>query len=438
MHRVVIVGGGFGGLNAALALRKAPVEVTVIDRRNFHLFQPLLYQVATGALSPGEIASPIRNILHAQKNTRVLLGEMWGLDANAREVILADGERVGYDSLIVAAGTVDFYFGHDDWKKNAPGLKSIEDATEIRKRILFAFEAAERETDVPTRRAWLTFVLVGGGPTGVELSGALAEIANDTLRHDFRSIDPRDAAIILVEGKGRILETFPEDLSKAAETVLQRKGVKTVASGQVTQITDDGVTVKFKDREEKIAAKTVLWAAGVRASGLGKIVADQTGAQVAKNGSVVVEPDCSIKGYPEIFIVGDLASFTHQGGKPLPGVAQVAIQQGTYAAKTIVKRLKNEPVKPFHYWDKGNLAVIGRLAAVAQIGRFDFHGALAWFIWLFVHILYLVGFENRMVVLMEWAFNYFTHNRSARLITGPTPGLPAPSAEPEPVTYASH
>ena len=372
MHRVVIVGCGFGGLNAALALKKAPVDVTVIDRRNYHLFQPLLYQVATGALSPGEIASPIRNILHAQKNTKVLLGEMTDLDADAREVILSDGARVGYDSLIVAAGSTDFYFGKDEWKAHAPGLKSIEDATEIRKKILFAFEAAERETDPARRRAWLTFVLVGGGPTGVELSGALAEIANDTLRHDFRSIDPRDAAIILVEGMERILQAFPEDLSKAAEKSLHGMGVRAAPGGKVTDITEDGVTVKFKDREETIPAKTVLWAAGVRASHLGKIVADRAGAELARNGSVIVEPDCSVKGHPEIMIVGDLASFTHQTGKPLPGVAQVAIQQGTYAAKTILKRLKNEPVKPFHYWDKGNLAVIGRLAAVAQIGKFQF------------------------------------------------------------------
>ncbi len=423
MHRVVIVGGGFGGLNAAQALKNAPVEATVIDRRNFHLFQPLLYQVATGALSPGEIASPIRNILHRQKNTRVLLGDVTDLDVGARAVILSDGLRIPYDSLIISAGSTDFYFGHDDWKPNAPGLKSIEDATEIRKKILFAFEAAERETAAERRRAWLTFVLVGGGPTGVELAGALAEIANDTLRHDFRSIDPRDAAIILIEGAGRILQTFPEPLSQAAERSLHRMGVKSVPGGQVTAINEDGVTVKFKDREERIAAKTVLWAAGVRASALGKTLADRAGAQLAKNGSVIVEPDCSIKSHPEIFVIGDLASFAGPNGKPLPGVAQVAIQQGSYAAKTIVRRLKNEPVQPFKYWDKGNLAVIGRLAAVAQIGRFNFHGALAWFIWLGIHILYLVGFENRAVVLVEWAFNYFTHNRSARLITGPVPQL---------------
>ncbi len=427
MHRVVIIGGGFAGLSAAQALKKAPVDVTVIDRRNYHLFQPLLYQVATGALSPGEIASPIRNILAKQKNTHVILGEMTDLDAGAREVILRDGARIPYDSLVVCAGSTYHYFGHDDWAKLAPGLKSIEDATEVRKRILFAFEAAERETDRETRRAWLTFVIVGGGPTGVELSGALAEIANDTLRHDFRRIDPRESQIILVEGSERLLQTFPEDLSEAAENSLRKMGVRTRAHGVVTTITDESVVVKFPDHEERIMTRTVLWAAGVKASEIGKVLADRAGAQLEKGGRVVVEYDCSLKAHPEIFVVGDLQYYTHDTGKPLPGVAQPAMQGGTYVAKTIVKRLRNEQVKPFHYWDKGNLAVIGRLSGVADLGKLHFSGPLAWFIWLFIHILYLIGFNNRLTVLMEWAFNYFTHNRSARLITGTTPEIAVPA-----------
>ncbi len=424
MHRVVIVGGGFGGLSAAQALNNEPVEVTLIDRRNYHLFQPLLYQVATGSLSPGEIASPIRNVLAKQKNTRVLLGDVVDLDVQSREVILKNGDRIPYDSLIVATGAVLSYFGHNEWQKFAPGLKSVDDATEMRKKILFAYEAAERETDRSKQLAWLTFVLVGGGPTGVELAGALAEIANDTLRHDFRNINPRDSQIILVEGSERLLQTFPEDLSKAAEKSLRKMGVRTRAHAQVTAIAEDSVSVKFADHEETIPTRTVLWAAGVKASELGKIIGDRTGAKLEK-GHVTVEADCSIAGHPEIFIIGDLANFTHTpDGKPLPGVAQPAMQGGAYAARTIMKRIRNEKVKPFVYWDKGNLAVIGRLSGVAQIGKLHVHGAIAWFIWLFIHILYLVGFDNRMTVLMEWAFNYFTHNRSARLITGTVPEMP--------------
>jgi len=419
MHRVVIVGGGFGGLTAAQALRHAPVEVTVIDRRNFHLFQPLLYQVATGQLSPGEIASPIRNVVRNQKNTRVLLGEVEDFDVATREVILNDGSRVPYDSLIVATGSTHSYFGHDDWEKFAPGLKTIEDATEIRRRILFAFEAAEREPDHQKQREWLTFVLVGGGPTGVELAGALSEIANDTLKHDFRNINSRDAKIILVEGMERILQTFPEDLSKAAEKSLLKKCVQSRAHCHVTNITEDGVTLKTESGEEQhIACKTVLWAAGVRASKLGKVLSDKTGAQLTKNGGIIVEPDCTIKGHPEIYVIGDLQTFTYQTGKPLPGVAQTAIQAGTYVAKTIVRRLKNQAVKPFHYFDKGSLAVIGRLSGVADFHKLHLSGAPAWFVWLFIHIAYLIGFSNRIIVITQWTFNYLTQNRSARLITG--------------------
>ena len=435
MHRVVILGGGFAGLSAAQALRHAPVEVTLIDRRNYHLFQPLLYQVATGSLSPGEIASPIRNVLAKQKNTRVLLAEVVDFDIQARAVILKDGARISYDSLIVCAGAVLSYFGHDDWHQFAPGLKSIEDATEMRKKILFAYEAAERETDRDKQIAWLTFVLVGGGPTGVELCGALAEIANDTLKHDFRNIDPRDSRIILIEGSERLLQTFPEDLSKAAEKSLAKMGVRTRAHAQVTKIAQDSVTVKFPDREEVIPTHTVLWAAGVTAAPIGKVLAERTGVTLVKGGRIPVEPDCTIAEHPEIYVVGDSQFLKDAAGKPLPGVAQPAMQGGTYAAKAIVKRLRNEPVKPFHYWDKGNLAVIGRLSGVADLNKVHFSGPIAWFIWLFIHILYLVGFDNRLTVLMEWAFNYFTHNRSARLITGETPELPASapaSKSPEP------
>jgi NADH dehydrogenase len=429
MHRVVIVGGGFGGLNAARALRHAPVEVTLIDRRNFHLFQPLLYQVATGQLSPAEIASPIRNILHDQENTRVLLGEVDDFDVAARCVILNDGTRTPYDSLIVATGSTDTYFGHDDWEKVAPPLKSIEDATEVRRRILFAFEAAERETDPQKQREWLTFVLVGGGPTGVELAGALSEIANDTLKHDFRNINPRDAQIILIEGMERILQTFPEDLSKSAERALLKRGVQTRAHCRVTNITCAGVTLKTASGEEQsIPCKTILWAAGVRASSLGKALADKTGAQLTKNGGVTVEPDCTVKGHPEIFVIGDLQTFTHQTGKPLPGVAQTALQTGRYAAKTIIRRLKNQQVKPFRYFDKGSLAVIGRLSGVAEIGKLHLSGAPAWFVWLFVHIAYLIGFSNRIIVITQWALSYVTLNRSARLITGKP--LPLPDIAP--------
>jgi NADH dehydrogenase len=433
MHRVVIVGGGFAGLSAAQALKRAPVEVTLIDRRNYHLFQPLLYQVATGSLSPGEIASPIRNVLARQKNTRVLLGEIVDFDLTTKEVIFGDGERVPYDSLIVCAGAVLSYFGHNEWEKFAPGLKSIDDATEMRKKILFAYEAAERETDRAKQLAWLTFVLVGGGPTGVELCGALA----DTLKHDFRNINPRDSRIILIEGSERLLQAFPEDLSKAAEKSLCKMGVRTRAHAQVTAITEDSVTVKFADHEETIPTHTVLWAAGVTAAPIGKVLAQRAGVELVKGGRIPVEPDCTIAGHPEIYVVGDLQFLKGADGKPLPGVAQPAMQGGTYVAKSIVKRLRNEPVKPFHYWDKGNLAVIGRLSGVADLHKFHFSGPIAWFIWLFIHILYLVGFDNRLIVLMEWAFNYFTHNRSARLITGETPEIPAPAppanaAEPQP------
>jgi NADH dehydrogenase len=395
--------------------------VTVVDRRNFHLFQPLLYQVATGGLSPGEIASPLRVVLRNNRNTEVLLGEAVDLDAANRRVILRDGEAQ-YDSLIVATGATHHYFGNDQWEALAPGLKTIENATEIRSRLLLGFERAEREPEPAKRRAWLNFVIVGGGPTGVELAGALGEIANDTLRHDFRHIDPRDAAIVLVEGESRVLPTFPSDLSEKAERQLISLGVRARTNARVTEIDADGVTLRVNGAEERIATHTVLWAAGVRASSLGKVLAERAGAHLDRAGRVVVEPDLSIAGHPEIFVIGDLASFTHQGGKPLPGVAPVAMQEGHYVAKLIRSRVEGG-AKPaaFHYFNKGNLATIGRNRAVAEFGKLHISGFPAWFTWVFVHLMYLVEFDNRLLVFVEWVYNYITRNRGARLITGGKP-----------------
>jgi NADH:quinone reductase (non-electrogenic) len=419
--RVVIVGGGFGGLYAARMLGRAPVTVTLIDRRNFHLFQPLLYQVATGALSPGEIASPLRYVLRRHRNTEVLLAEMVDLDTEARRVILRDGERP-YDELIVGTGATHHYFGNDQWASLAPGLKTVEDATAIRSRLLVAFEHAERETDAARRREWLSFVIVGGGPTGVELAGALGEIANDTLRGDFRHIDPTQAQILLIEGEPRLLPAFAPDLSAKAERQLIALGVRTRLDARVTGIDETGVTMTSGAGEERIAARTVLWAAGVRASRLGKVLAERAGATLDRAGRVIVEPDLSIPGHPEIHVIGDLASFSHQGGKPLPGVAPVAMQQGRYVARLIRARAEGRSVTPpFHYFNKGNLATVGRNKAVAEFGRLHIAGFLAWLTWVFVHLMYLVEFENRLLVLTEWVYNYVTRNRGARLITkGPS------------------
>jgi NADH dehydrogenase len=417
LHRVVIVGGGFGGLYAAKSLGQAPVAVTLIDRRNFHLFQPLLYQVATGGLSPGEIASPLRVVLRAHQNTEVLLGEVVDLDAQGRRVILRDGEAA-YDNLIVATGATHHYFGNDQWAPLAPGLKTVEDATEIRSRVLDAFERAEREPDLDKRRAWLTFVIVGGGPTGVELAGALGEIANDTLRHDFRRINPAEAQILLIEGEDRVLPLFPPDLSAKAEKQLIGLSVRSLTGAKVTDIDTGGVIVNSGGQEHRIAARTVLWAAGVRASRLGKVLAERAGAPLDRAGRVVVEPDLSLPGHPEIHVIGDLANFSHQGGQPLPGLAPVAMAQGRYVARLIRRKLRGQPLEPFHYLDKGNLATVGRNKAVAQFGRVHIAGFLAWFVWVFVHLMYLVEFENRLLVFVEWVYNYVTRNRGARLITG--------------------
>ena len=420
-HRVVVIGGGFGGLYVAKALGRAPVSVAVVDRRNFHLFQPLLYQVATGGLSPGEIASPLRVVLKNNRNTEVLLGEAVDLDVDRRRVILRDGE-IPYDTLIVATGATHHYFGNDQWEALAPGLKTIENATEIRSRLLLAFERAEREGDPAERRAWLNFVIVGAGPTGVELAGALGEIANDTLRHDFRHIDPRDAAILLIEGEPRVLPAFPPDLSAKAERQLIALGVRSLTNAKVTAIDAEGATFTVDGRTERIATHTVLWAAGVRASRLGKVLAERAGAQLDRAGRVIVEPNLSVPGHPEILVIGDLSSFTHQGGKPLPGVAPVAMQQGRYVARLIESRLAGrEKSAPFHYFNKGNLATVGRNRAVAEFGKLHISGFAAWFTWVFVHLMYLVEFDNRLLVFTEWVYNYFTRNRGARLITGGKP-----------------
>ncbi|MGA7623336.1 MAG: NAD(P)/FAD-dependent oxidoreductase [Candidatus Acidiferrales bacterium] len=420
LHKVVIIGGGFGGLAAAQKLKNAPVEVTLVDRCNYHLFQPLLYQVATGSLSPANVAGPLRQVLRKQKNTKVLLGEAIHIDAPRRRVILSDGS-LDYDTLIVASGTTHQYFGHDEWAEFAPGLKNIDDATAMRRRILLAFEAAEREQDQEKLQAWMTFVIVGAGPTGAELAGALGEIAHDTLIHDFRDIDPSRARIILVEGTDRPLPTYPPKLSEAARKMLTRLGVTVRTGAMVTDIQAHGVTLREGERTEHIATRTVLWAAGVLASPLGRILSEEAGAKLDKAGRVVVEPDMTIAGHPEVFVIGDLANFSHQTGKPLPGVAQPAIQQGHYAAKLIRARFKGKMLPPFHYFDKGNLATIGRGAAVADLSWLRLSGWPAWLIWVFIHLVYIIQFQNRVLVMMQWAWLYLTFDRSARLITGKNP-----------------
>jgi NADH dehydrogenase len=416
-HRVVIVGGGFAGLYAARSLARDPVELTLIDRRNFHVFQPLLYQVATGGLSPGEICAPLRVVLNRQKNARVVLGEVTNIDVAAREVTLAGGDRFPYDTLIVAAGATHHYFGHPEWERFAPGLKTVEDATEMRTRILLAFERAEQAATPEERTALLTFVVVGGGPTGVELARPLGENTRDTLRADFRRINPAESRIFLIEGNDRLLPVYPKDLSARAEQSLIELGVRSRLSARVTAIDSSGVTMKTADGEVRIEARTVLWAAGVQASPLGKLLSERTGVPLDNAGRIRVAPDLSIPGHPEILIAGDLALIEHDG-KQVPGVAPAAMQQGRYAARLIAARLRSETPKPFHYFDKGSLATIGRNRAVAELGKFHISGYPAWLLWLFIHLLYIVEFESRILIAIEWAFAYFTFNRGARLITG--------------------
>jgi NADH dehydrogenase len=407
--QVVIIGGGFGGLTAARALRKAPVDVLLIDRRNHHVFQPLLYQVATAALSPGDIAAPIRWILRHQPNARVWMGDVGSIDPVGKVVQLTDGSVVPFDFLIVAAGATHAYFGHDEWHLHAPGLKTLEDALDARRRVLLAFEQAERETDRAKQRRLLTFVVVGGGPTGVEMAGSLAEISRHALAHDFRAIDPESARVILIEGGPSILGAYPEDLSAFARRSLERLGVNVWTGSVVTNVTDGQVHVGG----ETIEAGTILWAAGVAASPLGA----KLGVALDRAGRVLVNDDLTVPGYPNIFVIGDLAALKGQDGRWLPGVAQVAIQQGRVAAANLRRQVSGEPLQPFRYRNLGNLATIGRNKAVADLPGWRFKGYPAWLFWLFVHVMNLVGFRNRLSVLTQWAFSYLTFQRSVRLIT---------------------
>ena len=417
-HRVVIVGGGFGGLHAARLLRRAPAKITLLDRHNYHLFQPLLYQVATGALSPANIAAPLRALLSKQRNTRVLLGEVSDIRADLHTLTLTDGDSIAYDTLVLATGSAFNYFGHEHWSKIAPGLKTIEDATTVRARLLTAYEKAEREDDPEKRKALLTFVIVGGGPTGVEMAGAFAEVARKTLKHDFREIDPAGSRIILVEAQEHVLGAYPRELSAKAKRSLIDLGVEVRTATLVTDIGPDRVVLEHEHRSEPIDCKTVIWTAGVKASPVGQMLANSAGARLDPIGRVIVQPNLTLAGHPEIFVIGDLARFDHQTGQPLPGVAPVAIQQGKYVANVILKRFGGRRAPgAFRYRDRGNMATIGRSAAVADLGWIRLWGLPAWLVWLFVHLLYLVEFENRILVLIQWAWNYFTRNRSARLIT---------------------
>jgi len=418
-HRVLILGGGFGGLNAAQKLKHAPVEVTLIDRRNFHLFQPLLYQVATGSLSPGEIAAPLRGVLSRQRNAQVLLGEAVDIDPQAKRVILRDGAVFEYDSLIVATGSQTSYYGNDAWREWAPSLKTVEEATAIRHKILYAFERAERASSDEEARKWLTFVIVGAGATGVELAGALAEIANETLKNDFRHINPQEARILLIEGGPRVLTSFPEDLSAKAERLVGKLGVEVLKGVMVTDINQDGVTYKTARGMERLAAKTVFWAGGVTSNEFGRKLAERTKSETDRAGRIKVNSDLTVPRFPGIFIIGDLACSQGSDGRSLPGVAQVAIQGGAYAAKAIRARLRGKKeVPPFRYFNKGDMAVIGRAAAIANIFGLHLAGLFAWLTWLFVHLMYIVEFQNRVLVFVQWGFEFLTFSRGARLITG--------------------
>jgi NADH:ubiquinone reductase (H+-translocating) len=410
MPQVVIIGGGFGGLSAARALRGAPVHVTILDRRNHHVFQPLLYQVAMAVLSPGDIASPIRWILRHQRNVEVLLGEVDRIDIDRRVAHLTDGAEISYDYLIVAAGATHAYFGHDEWRPYAPGLKTLEDALEMRRRVLLAFERAEREPDPARQRALLTFVIVGGGPTGVELAGALAEIARQSLAKDFRHFDPTSSRILLIEGGPSVLPSFPVALRDAARRDLGRLGVDVRTNTLVTGIGPGFVQAG----EERLEAETVLWAAGVAASPLGASL----GVPVDRVGRVFVQPDLTIPGHPEVFVIGDLASLAGPAGRPLPGVAQVAMQTGVHASRNIIRATEGQPLRAFAYRNLGDMATIGRASAVADLPMIKLTGTIGWLAWLFVHILNLIGFRNRLVVMVQWAWSYFSYQRAVRLITG--------------------
>lgn len=419
-HRIVVVGGGFAGLAVVRGLRKVDAAVTLVDRRNFHLFQPLLYQVATGELSPANISSPLRAIVRRQKNCEVLLAEVTGLDVAGKKLILRDG-TLNYDTLIVAAGARDSYFGHDEWMMHAPPLKSIEDAIEIRKRLFFAFEAAERATNPQERDAWLTFVIVGAGPTGVELAGALAEIAHHTLKHDYRHINPRDAKILLVEAAPEPLSMYSPKLTTYTRQSLQQLGVTLMTNTLVTEIHPDRVVLNCGGEMQVVHCYSKIWAAGVRASPLGQVIANQTGASLDRAGRVIVGPDLSIPGHENIFVIGDLAHVEKDDGKQLPGLAPVAIQEGKYVAKLLAARLSGQPLPPpFRYRDRGSMAVIGRYAAVAHFHRWNLVGIIAWIIWVTIHLREIAQFLNRLLVFLQWCCSFLTRDRSARLITGET------------------
>ncbi|GCL40788.1 NAD(P)/FAD-dependent oxidoreductase [Dolichospermum planctonicum] len=416
-HQVVIIGGGFGGLYAAKALANTNVNVTLIDKRNFHLFQPLLYQVATGTLSPSDISAPLRSVFSKSKNTKVFLGEVTDIDPKKQQVILGD-ETIPYDTLIVATGANHSYFGKDHWKEFAPGLKTVEDAIEMRRRIFSAFEAAEKETDAKQRQAFLTFVIVGGGPTGVELAGAIAELAYKTLKEDFRNIDTSETKILLLQGGDRILPHIAPVLSKVAVESLQKLGVVIHTQTRVTNIENDIVTFKQNGELTEIPSKTILWAAGVQGSALGKILAERTDVECDFSARVIVEPDLTIKDHKNIFVIGDLANFSHQNGKPLPGVAPVAKQEGEYVGKLIQLRLQGHTLPQFNYNDVGSLAMIGQNLAVVDLGFIKLTGFIAWVFWLIIHIYFLIEFDTKIVVIIQWAWNYITRNRRSRLITG--------------------
>jgi NADH dehydrogenase len=423
MKRIVIVGGGFGGIYCAKRLAKDGFDVTIVDRRNFHLFQPLLYQVATGGLSPGDIAAPLRTIVKDYKNVRVVLAEVTDIDPVAREVTARDAGgdvKLPYDALVVATGARHSYFGHNEWEKHAPGLKTIEDATMIRARVLYAFEAAERATDPVERAAWLRIIIVGGGPTGVELAGAIGELAQHTTVGEFRNFDPtRDAKVMLLEGADRILLAYAPHLSEYAVGALQALNVAVLLKTKVVDIDKSGVTIETAEGREELASHTVIWAAGVEGSPLAKVLSKRTGCMLDRQGRVIVEPDLTLRDHPNICVIGDLASFVPAGEKmPLPGVAPVAMQMGTHAAHTIARRFQQRPGTPFKYFDRGTMAVIGRAEAVARLGvvNWNLTGFVAWFMWLFIHLMFLVGFENKMLVMLQWANHYFTRHRGARLI----------------------
>jgi len=417
VNHVVIIGGGFGGLYAARGLKAAPVRITLVDRHNYHLFQPLLYQVATAALNPSDIAAPIRGILRGQKNVQVILGEATAVDPLRKVVQLTDGE-LAYDYLVIATGATHSYFAHPEWEKDAPGLKTIDDALEMRRRILFAFEAAEREPDPEKQQAWLTFVVIGAGPTGAELAGALSEIARQTMTRDFRRIQPESARVILIEGKDRVLPTYPPDLSEKANRHLARLKVEVITGGIVSHV--DANEVRIGDRV--IPARTVLWAAGVQGSPLARSL----GAPLDRAGRVLVEPSLTVPGHPEIFVIGDLAAAKQRDGSFVPGVAPAAIQEGQHTALNIERAVEGQPLRAFQYRDKGSLATIGRAAAVADFGKLHLSGFLAWFAWLAIHIFFLIGFRNRFLVITQWAWAYVTYQRGARLITGKVGSLIKP------------